>query len=87
MSPSLPASQGGHGPALQKCPGRLLGALPAALAAEEDASVCPITHSSSAKKVCGAPRGIWQRKAGCAASMATGCLLSPSFSQVLFPLS
>lgn len=65
----------------------MLGALPAAPAAEEDASACPITHSSSAKKVHGAPWGIWQRKAGCATSMATGCLLPPSFSHMLFPLS
>lgn len=75
MSPSLPASQGGHGPALQKRPGRVLGALPAAPATEEDGSICPITHSSSVKKVRGAPWGIWQRKAGCAARVATSCLL------------
>lgn len=71
----------------QKRPVRVLGALSAAPAAEEDASGCPITHGSRAKQVHGAPRGIWQRKASCAASVATGCLLLPSFSQVFFPLS
>lgn len=64
----------------------MLGALSAAPAAE-DVSGCPLSHGSSAKQVHGAPRGIWQRKASCAASVATGCLLLPSFSQVFFPLS
>lgn len=44
--PSL-RPQGGTSPALQKHPGRALGALPAA---EEDVSICPIAHGSSAKK-------------------------------------
>lgn len=51
-----------------------------AVRSQQKRHLSTLTCSSGAKKVHGAPQGFWQRKAGCTASMATGCLLPLSFS-------